>query len=151
MKRDLVLTTMPELEKELDRLASGPVETAGVWSFAQILEHIAASLEWANGEKSGFLPDGIPMVDPALGKKFFARMVRSGKIPTGVQNDAAPSTRQEGDPLAQMARCKKALARFLGFSGTRPQHPFFGFLDESEWKTWAAMHSSHHLSFADLK
>lgn len=151
MKRDLVLNTIPELKAELERLGNGTVETYGVWSFAQILEHIAASIEWANGEASGFLPDGIPMVDPALGKKFFARTARSGKIPTGVQNEAAPATRVEGDASAQLARCQKALDAFLTFHGKRPQHPFFGFLEESEWAKWAVMHSSHHLSFADLK
>ncbi|MCE9598692.1 MAG: DUF1569 domain-containing protein [Spirochaetia bacterium] len=151
MKRNLVCTSIPELEQELDRLSGGAVKTSGLWSFAQILDHIARSIEWANGQKSGFLPDDVPMVDPALGKKFFSRMVRSGKIPTGVQNEASPSTREEGDWQAQMARCKAALATFVKFSGKRPQHPFFGFLEESEWVTWAAMHSSHHLSFADLQ
>src|SRR5205809_727732 len=45
MRRELRFKNFEEVRAELARLEQGPVETTGVWSYAQILDHCAASLE----------------------------------------------------------------------------------------------------------
>jgi len=147
-KRELVLRSIPELEAELDRLETAYVETCGVWSFAQILHHLALSAEWANGESVGILPDTLPKLDrPELGQKFFQRMVRSGKFPQ-IENSAAPHKREEGDIAKEIAYLRRSLEKFKNEPGQSPVHFFFGELTRDQWATWIAFHAGHHLAFA---
>lgn len=148
LKRELKIRSLKELSQELDFLTDRKVQTHGVWSFYQILNHLKLSLLWASGEKVAFLPENsIPR--PELGRKLFARMANSGRVPSMV-NELSPKTRQEGDAAQEMKELKKALKKFQEFSGRRPTHPLFGEFRSEEWELWAAIHCSHHLGFASV-
>jgi len=149
--RELSWRSIAEVEAELDRLEKSPLETHGIWSFAQILNHLALSAEYATGENTLLIPKDVPANDrPELGRKFFDRMVRTGKFP-GVQNSAAPSVREEGDPAREMTRLRRALGNLKRPTDKIHAHFFFGELTRDEWEIWMAMHSAHHLSFVTIK
>ncbi len=150
MPRELRFKTIAEVEAELDRLEGRQVRTTGVWSFAQILEHIAEGTWWALSEGEMFAAaDGVFNAKPELKRKLFERMVRSGTMPVGFINPAAPTARVEGDPAPAFKRLREGLARLKTYGGPYPEHPVFGTLSTEEWKTWCAMHCAHHLNFAE--
>ena len=149
-RRTLSFKTLDEAITEIESFRDREVKTHGVWSFYQILNHLALGAEWAMNQPSGFTPEEPgPAMKPSLQRKFFDRMVRTGKMKDGFQNPASPTVRVEGDAAAELERLLSALTELKNYSGPHPDHIVFGQLSTAEWQLWCAMHCAHHLGFAE--
>lgn len=149
MRRDLRFEDTDQLLAELDRLGSGPVRTTGLWSFSQILEHLRDGVYWAlNRDPAAYRSNG-PVIEAEAGRRFYERMVRSGKMRAGVDNPNAPRTREEGDHRLPLRELRVAIQELESYSGPFPVHTFFGVLSADEWRIWNRLHCAHHLSYAE--
>ena len=148
MKRELKFDTLSDLRSELKSLGDSPVRTTGVWSFYQILNHLALGVEWAMLEDKTFLT-----VDPVLtaerARKLWERTRRIGRLSTRVQNPSAPTAREEGPEAQELKRLLGTLDRLEGYADPHPVHPLFGELSQQDWVAWVLLHCAHHLGFAE--
>ena len=148
MQRTLVFGSVEHVLAELDRLGAGPVTTTGVWSFAQILDHLREGAEWAMARAPESYRSEGQLLSPEVGRRFYERMVRAGKMRGGVNNPQAPQVRTEGDAAAALLKLRMALAELRDYGGPHPVHAFFGPLTREEWQVWNVLHCAHHLGFA---
>lgn len=149
MARAVDFHSTEDLLADLDLLARGPVRTTGLWSFAQILEHLSEGMLWAMNQPVPSYSSETPLMDPSLGRKFFERMVRKWKMPANVQNPRAPQEREEKDYQAVLARTRELVAELATYGGPHPAHAFFGELTSDEWRTWNFLHFANHLQYVE--
>ena len=150
MRRELNFKNFDEIRTELKNLEGKELETAGKWSFYQLLDHLAASLEWAMKESDSFL-SGEPLFKPAVGRRFYQRMEKAGKMPDGVENPNSPTEFEAGDEQMAMQQLRDCLDRFESYEGPFTTHLIFGDLSIEEWRLWARFHCAHHLGFVKIK
>lgn len=147
MQRELSFQSIDDILAELDRLTAGEPQTTGLWSPAQIFEHLSEGVRWAMNQPSpGFTTDA-PILSSELGRKFYERMVRAGKMRQNVQNPNAPTEREDRPWGPALQDFRKALGDFRDYAGPHPIHAFFGELTSAEWQTWNLIHCAHHLGF----
>jgi len=148
MRRELRFKTFDDALAELQRLEQGPVITLGDWSFYQILDHCAGSIQ------NSMNPNARPL--PSLKKRvvgFIAKHVIfcKGCLPAGIQNPKAPSQRVEGDAQVAAKKLRDAITAFKDYSGPLAPHPFFGSLTKAEWQRILIFHLANHLGFVRSK
>ena len=148
-RRTLSFKNLDEVLGDLENLTGKEVKTHGTWSFYQILNHLAIGAEWAMNLKDDFTPAEKVEIKPALGRKLFERMVKSGKMKDGFVNPASPQQREEGDEGKELERLKQAVSGLKNYNGEHPPHLVFGELSDDEWRVWCAIHCAHHLGFAE--
>ncbi len=147
MRRELRFKNFEEVRAELARLEQGPVETMGVWSYSQILDHCAASLE--NSMKG--LEREMSWWQKYVKGPFAARVTASrGYISAGIKGNpqTALAIRVEGDEKAAMVKLRQALKDFEKFEGKLSLHPRLGKLNKKMWYHFHAMHIANHIGHA---
>ena len=147
MRRELRFKNFEDVRAELAQLEKGPVETTGVWSYAQILDHCAASL--VNSMKG--LEREMSWWKKHVSGHFAARMTASrGYINPGIKGNpqTALAVRVEGDEKVAMANLRQALLDFEKFEGKLSLHPRLGKLNKKLWYHFHAMHIANHLGHA---
>ena len=147
MRRELRFKNFEEVRAELARLEQGPVETTGVWSYFQILDHCALSLE--NSMKG--LEREMSWWQKHVKGPFFARVTAAkGFIRPGIKGNpqTALSVRVEGDEKAAMTRLQQGLEAFEKFEGKLSVHPRLGKLNKKLWYHFHAMHIANHIGHA---
>jgi len=142
MRRELRFKTFDEALAELDRLEAGRVETLGVWSHAQILEHCAAAVEKSMDRFTKRAPWFIRLT---LGRAAKRRILKQGYMEAGYGD--RKTERKEGDAKAAAQRLRNAIARYRTHTGPLDGHPFCGRLSRDEWDKMHLYHTANHLGF----
>lgn len=142
-QRELRFSNLQEAKAEVERLSSAPCRTTGTWSYFQILEHLAESIEDSYKLRPGRV---IPAIDARATEILFKRLKRNGKLQPGAVNPALPQTRQEGDEKAAAARLLKAIQDFGAATELLPE-PQLGRLNHEQYEFLHTIHCALHLSF----
>ncbi|MCE9597567.1 MAG: DUF1569 domain-containing protein [Spirochaetia bacterium] len=143
LKFDTLDDAVAEL-KRLERLKN--VNTTGKWSFYQILNHCAESIE-------------IPVINPAqrapwllrrtIGRLIIKGVWKAGFMKPGIPNPSAPKKREEGDVSLAFKRIYKAIDSMKKAEKFAEEHPFFGHMTHQEWITLQRYHMANHLGFVE--
>jgi hypothetical protein len=144
-RRKLAFRSLEDVLAEAERLARDPARTLGNWSIGQILDHLAAWME--------FSIDGVPARVPWL-VRLFARPFRSWVLrrpmPAGFRwpEETAkrvcpqrPVSVEEG-----LEHLRRAVGRLRAESRRAPS-PLLGKLTPDQWEQLHLRHAEHHLSF----
>lgn len=145
--RQLRFKTIQDGLAELDQLQKArSVRTTGLWSEAQIFEHLAFAFEFSISQYPGLVPF---VIRKTIGRLVFNRMRKKGFMAPGSPNPAAPKVREEGDAKKALKRLRTAISDFQSHSGSMAEHPFFGTLTKDEYAHLHAMHMADHLAFLE--
>jgi len=144
-RRRLRFQSLHEVLADAERLAAGPVQTLGQWTFPQIVQHIADAMR-------GSL-DGFGFQAPWLARTLIAPLVKNSLLTKGMKPgfklpDSAQSLLPAKDVTldAAMDCLRKVVARFESEQPQAP-HPFLGKLASQEHHSLHMRHSELHLSF----
>ncbi|MCE9600027.1 MAG: DUF1569 domain-containing protein [Spirochaetia bacterium] len=147
MVRELRFSNLTEVEGELDRLVRArDVQTSGVWSYSQILNHTAETIEHSMSRYPQLMP---AVIRKTVGHWFFERMARRGYMEKGKFNPSAPKKHADGDEAAAMKRLRQALKTFRSYEGSMAVHPIYDQLKKSDFEKLHSMHIANHLSFVE--
>lgn len=149
MRRELRFKNFEDVRAELAELGKGPVETTGVWSYFQILNHCATAME---NSMKGLEREMSWWQKHVKGPLFFRKNARDGFIPAGIKGNpqTAPPERIEGDEKAALTKLHQAMEDFEKFAGKLSVHPRLGKLNKKQWYLFHAMHIANHLGHAKL-
>lgn len=145
-RRELHFDSIDEAMADAQRLGSGDVETSGHYSFGQILEHLARTMDTVTGELTAE-PVGLPLkIAARLARSYvLSHPLRSGfKLPAKSQSLLWPTT--EVDVPTGLKSWKQAIERFEQVEPLRP-HPVLGKLSRQQHIQMQCRHSELHLSF----
>lgn len=148
-RRDVSYPTLEEALADAERLAASPHETTGNWTLAEILEHLARSIE-ANldgVEAKAPLPLRLfgPILKPLLKRQVTGKSMLPGfTLPKNLQAEFFP---REGTTLEQaLAMYREQVERAMEATEVR-EHPFFGQMTRDELMKLHCNHAALHLSF----
>ena len=145
-RRQVSYENFDDLLADAESLAGQQVETLGNWSFAQILEHLAISLE---GSIDG-LPFKAPWPMRVVGKLFLKNKFLNGALPPGFQiPDSARPVVYPDEAItveASLEHLRRAIARCRNEPG-RASHPLLDNLSQDEWDRFSLRHAELHMSF----
>jgi hypothetical protein len=144
--RNLYFNSLDDALEELvslERLRA--VETTGVWSYYQILTHLADYLESSMNNFSWMQPLSMRRT---IGRANFHKLKQAGKMDPGLANPSTPKVREEGDEKAALQRLRRMIEEYRKFTGEHPEHPFYGLLTREDWDFLHRIHMAHHLGFA---
>lgn len=140
-RRTVRYATVSEFLNDAEKLAASEVRTLGNWSYGQILQHLAMSINSSIDGAGFMLPAPARWLMSLMMKKRFL----SRPIPAGFKSVATfipPETTVE-DGLAAL---RAAVERQLRESNHAPQ-PAFGRLSNAEWDDFNLRHAEMHMSF----
>ncbi len=137
------------LDDALEELASlerfRAVDTTGIWSYYQVLTHLADYLESSMNNFSWMQPLSMRRT---IGRANFHKLKQAGKMDPGLANPSTPKVREEGDEKAALQRLRRMIEEYRKFTGEHPEHPFYGLLTREDWDFLHRIHMAHHLGFA---
>ena len=144
-RRELHFETLDEALAEAERLTNGEVETTGRYSYGQILDHLAKTMDTVTG-------DLVPPPAP-LPLRLAVRMVRpimiKRTLPSGFK---LPSKSQsllwstdDVDVPTGLQRWKKSIDRYK--TCELQPHPVFGKMTREQHDQIQCRHAELHLSF----
>lgn len=143
MPRELRVRNFEDIRAELNRLAQGPVETTGRWSYFQILSHLAKAVEGSMLGTRRPMPFWKKYI---LGPFLYRLFVLRGSIPGGIKG--RPMERTEGDESQALAQLRAALEAFEKFNGPFSDHPILGPLSKKQWGNFHPLHFANHIRWA---
>lgn len=145
VRREVQYESLAEVLADAERLAGGKFRTAGRWSFGQILEHLARTM---NCEI-----DGFGFKAPWVARTFIAPFVKNSfftrPLPAGFQLPKTASKLLPPEVVSVetgLEHFRQAMRR-LESESQRAKHPFFGQLASQEWNSLDLRHSELHMSF----
>jgi hypothetical protein len=140
-RRMLDFASMDEIMPDVERLLQGH-STAGQWTLAQVLYHLATSIRLTTLGRAGSPPGNVS-------EEFRQRFFGSRRFPDGL---TAPYARliPPADALVHVQKeaLQEAIAGFTSATGPFPGHPLLGALSKEEWSQFHCIHCAHHLGFA---
>ena len=144
-RRTLRFETFEQLMAEAERVASQPTRCLGNWTAAEILDHLARSID------ESFAGSAQPA--PWLARTFIAPFVKKSMLtkglPAGFQ---LPEGMVKFQPRPSVSAAdaihglRQATSRLSKESPSKP-HPFFGTLTPEQWRLLHLRHAELHLSF----
>lgn len=144
-RRKLTYSSFSDLLDDADHLASQPVRTLGNWNYSQILQHLAASVEFATGGAPARVTWWLRMSAPLLKQQFLTKSIPAGfKFPTQFREAYEG---QAEVPVADAFQRLRAAILLLQQSGPQHAHPLFGMLSAAEWELLTLRHAELHMSF----
>lgn len=147
--RELSFDTLQQAIAEVERLAGENVRTTGSYSFAQIVNHLATTLDVATGRKE---LKGIPLPMRIIATLFrpliLSRPIKPGfKLPKDAQSFFWSTEDLAVDE--QVAYFREAAEHFLSLE-SYPKHPLFGNMKPAESLKLQCGHCAMHLGFVHL-
>lgn len=145
-RRELSFQNYDELLRDAEQMAAVPNTTLGNWSYAQILQHIAISL---NASIEG-IPFKASLPMRIMGKwfmrgMFLNRTLSPGfSIPKAGEDKFVPDTETSVEDglnalRAGIERCKN--------DATRTYHPVLENISTEDWDKFNLRHAEMHMSF----
>jgi len=144
-RRSIAFSTLEEVRADIEELAGGSYVTVGKWSFAQILDHLASSLNASI--------DGFPFKASFFVRWFVAPMIKNSiltkQMKPGFALPKKFSSYLPSDECTMDEALPKVLAAIKRFESELPlaDHPFFGKMASEEWMNLHIRHAELHLSF----
>lgn len=148
-RRTIRYNSLPEILEDAERLAGGKFRTLGGWSFGQILEHMARSLN-CSIDGYGFQAPWFArkLIAPFVKNSFITKSMRSGfNLPDSGKALIPPNPVSVETGLEHF---RQALRRFER-EPRRAPHPLFGPLASQEWISLHQRHAELHMSFVVLE
>jgi Protein of unknown function (DUF1569) len=144
--RSLSFASLDDALAEVESLASGEARTTGRFSFAQILRHLALTLDMVSGHIAGpKLPWFIRFVGPLIKKSVLSKPIKPGfKLPKTAQSFFWPAG--DIDLPTALNHFRESLARYRSKSEL-PRHPIFGSMTREEHDLLQRGHMALHLGF----
>lgn len=144
-QRSLFFNSLDDALEELSTIERfKAVDTTGLWSYYQILTHLADYLESSMNNFSWMQPLSMRRT---IGKANFFKLKQAGKMDPGLANPSTPKVREEGDEKAALQRLRRMIEEYKKFVGEHPEHPFYGLLTREDWDFLHRIHMAHHLGF----
>ena len=145
-RRELRYDTYDDLLADAERMASQEVKTLGNWSYPQVLDHLAKSLNKMIDGPGFMLP--MPMrfiMRLTMMKKMVNETFDPGfKFPASVAKDFDPDPTIETGAAIESLRA--AIERVKA-DPTRAKHPGFGTITTRGWDQFQLRHCEMHMSF----
>lgn len=145
-RRQVSYQSFDELLADAERLSGQQVATLGNWSFPQILDHLAISL---NGTIDG-LNFKVPWPMRVVAKLFLKNKLLNSPLSPGFQipDSVKPAVYpQETVSLeAALGHLRQAVARCKS-EPHRAGHPLLDDLSREEWDKFSLRHAEMHMSF----
>ncbi len=144
-RRSIAFSTLEEVRADIEELAGGSYVTVGKWSFAQILDHLASSLNASI--------DGFPFKASFFVRWFVAPMIKNSiltkQMKPGFNLPKKFSSYLPSDECTMDEALPKVLAAIKRFETELPlaDHPFFGKMASEEWMNLHIRHAELHMSF----
>ena len=146
-RRQVSYQSFDDLLSDAETLAGHEVQTLGNWSFAQILDHLAISLD---GSIDG-LPFKAPWPMRVIGKLFLKNKFLNQPLPPGfsIPESAKPTVYPDETKTVDVAleHLRRAIARCKSET-QRASHPLFDNLSQDEWDRFSLRHAEMHMSFS---
>ncbi len=144
-RRRVAYTTLDEFLEDARRLLDCDVITVGDWSFAQILAHLALSI---NSSIDGFSYRGHWLVRTFVAPLMKNRLLNSPMKPGfQIPRRAAAYLPAAATTLAEAReQLENAIRRLAGTPPTA-EHPYLGSLAADEWLLLHLRHAELHMSF----
>ncbi|QDT68136.1 hypothetical protein MalM25_10520 [Planctomycetes bacterium MalM25] len=145
-RRELRFDTYEDLLADAEQMASIKVRTLGNWSYPQILDHLAKSLNKMIDGPGFMLPMPVRFImRHTVMKKMVNEALDPGfKFPASVAKDFTPDATTELGPALDSLRA--AIER-VNSDPTRAKHPGFGTVTTAEWDGFQLRHCEMHMSF----
>ena len=137
---------MEELEFFLNNLTAKKAKTTGNWTLAQILCHIADTMEFFLSQQEGAIqvPD---FIQNTVGKLLLYKFFLFGKMDRGLKNPIKKGEPNNGDFSIELERVITLSKKFKDHTGTFNKHPVFGSLSREELTKLHLLHCSNHFSY----
>jgi hypothetical protein len=131
---------------DAEALVTGQPRLIGRWNLAQILEHLALSMDKS---VDGF-DNRAPWILRIIGRLLFKRMFVYHRMPAGLTlpGRAAEEVTPPQRPLEDAIEHLRQAVRRLEKPGATHPHPLLGPLSADEWIQTHLRHAELHLSFA---
>ena len=153
-RRDLSFATIADALADAERLHQGGIRLSGNWTFGQILDHLAKSIE-ANVKGIDARPP-LPLrpvlflVRKAFSKMIVRRMTTAPmtpgvKLPSWIRPAFAPADDPDADTALDRYR---TAVESLNSASAIPPHPIFGAMSPTQAEQLHCRHAELHLSFA---
>ncbi len=137
--------SLDEIDSFLNSLKTKKVSTTGNWTIAQILCHIADSIEFFHSQNEGAIQ--VPkLIQNTIGKLLLHKFFLFGKMDRGLTNPIKKGEPENGDANEQLERVIKLSKSILDYEGPFNQHPVFGALSKEEIIKLHLLHCSNHFS-----
>jgi hypothetical protein len=145
-RRELEFDNLDQVLADMETLASGNVRTTGSFSFGQIVEHLARTLDVVTGQlQSPQVPLPMRVMARMMRPFILSRPMRPGfKLPSKAQSVLWPSEDIQPDQAIQHFR--EALRRYQAMEPL-PKHPFFGNMTRAQHDQLQCGHCAMHLGF----
>ena len=144
-RRILRFESLDELQQEAERVASSPGKTLGNWNVAQILDHLARSIQASYYGPEVKAPWFVRMI---IGPMIKSRFLSKG-MPAGFSLPKQMAHFMPGDDPSLEVSLQE-LRTWLGrLKVNLPPlgHPAFGKLSHADWIRLHLRHGELHLSF----
>jgi len=144
-RRSIEFATLDEVRADIEALAAGSSVTVGKWSFAQILDHLASSLNASI--------DGFPFKASFFVRWFVAPLIKNSiltkKMKPGFKLPRKFSSYLPTEECTMDEALPEVLAAITRFDTETPvaDHPFFGKMASEEWMNLHVRHAELHMSF----
>lgn len=144
-RRRLNFSSLDQVIPEVERLLRGHT-TIGNWSLGQICNHLAQGID---NSIDGFPAAARPpwILQKTLGRFVLRRTLRTGVFMEGMRAPVECQPRAGVDATAELEALRKAVQRFLEYSGPLAEHPLSGPVKREVWERFHCIHCSHHLGF----
>ena len=145
-RRELHFHSFDEALADAESLAQGPVTTAGAYSFGQILDHLARTIEVVAGDREGpAISFPIRVAARLLRSRFVSKPMKPGfKLPSNAQSVFWPEG--EVETTAGLEHYRQAIELFKR-TDPLPPHPIFGEMSRADQEQLQCRHAELHLSF----
>ncbi|TWU07949.1 DUF1569 domain-containing protein [Stieleria varia] len=143
--RSLRFETFDEAFEEAESLSRGKVRTTGNYTFGQIIEHLARTLDIVSGQRRGPTSSLAMRMFARLVRPFVLKKARPGfKLPVNAQSIFWPT---EDVPTDQAMDHLRSAARVFQNMSPLPTHPFFGSMSRQQHDQLQCRHFELHLGF----
>lgn len=142
-RREVTFTSIDQVMTDVDRLLAGHTK-GGNWSLGQICNHLTKTVV---GSLEGYELRPPWILRYVVAPIFLKRMLKTGRMPTGVKAPAPIAPGEGLDDRAEAEALRAALKLFAAHTEPLPNHPLFGRLSHAQFERVHCIHAAHHLSF----
>lgn len=148
MSRKRTYSTWDAVLRDVDAFVATRAETTGHWTLAQILEHLARSIDHS---LDGFGFRGGVLLR-LFGRFFVKDRVLKNAMPPGYELPRQAAEALVPDKDIDLEHAAQHFHRSVSRLRTEPQrypHPIFGEMSVAEWDRMHLRHCELHLGFVD--
>ncbi len=144
-RRRVEYATLAEFLDDAEQTAAREHQTAGNWTYGQILEHLTTAI---NSSIDGFSFRGPwlirKLVAPFIKNSLLTKPIKPGfRLPKSAESYLPSADATTEDALKNL---RTAIAR-IAVEKPEAEHPLLGPLTDEEWKALHLRHAELHMSF----